>query len=86
MSSQASNEATTGDSIKTSYKEQLDKAAEKAKGPPAGTKVDEEPSTTLLDKGTLTCDTQTRSTFLMSDSNRVRPSSRNVARQGGEEG
>ncbi|OIW29787.1 hypothetical protein CONLIGDRAFT_631864 [Coniochaeta ligniaria NRRL 30616] len=51
MSSQTNNnEATTGDRIKTTYKEQLDKAAEKVKGPPAGTK--EEPSETLLDKVT----------------------------------
>ncbi len=49
MSSQASNEAATGDSIKTPYKEQLDKAAEKIKSPPAGT--NEEPKETLLDKG-----------------------------------
>jgi hypothetical protein len=46
---QANNEAATGDTIKTSYKEQLDKAAEKVKGPPAGT--NEEPKETLLDKG-----------------------------------
>ncbi|KAJ9161207.1 hypothetical protein NKR19_g2452 [Coniochaeta hoffmannii] len=50
MSSQASNEAATGDSIKTPYKEQLDKAAEKIKSPPAGT--NEEPKETLLDKVT----------------------------------
>jgi hypothetical protein len=50
MSSQSSNEAATGDSIKTTYKEQLDKAAEKVKSPPAGT--NEEPKETLLDKGT----------------------------------
>jgi hypothetical protein len=49
MSSQGNNEAATGDSIKTNYKEELDKAAEKVKGPPAGTK--EEPVPTLLDKG-----------------------------------
>lgn len=49
MSSKTNNEATTGDSIKTPYKEQLDKAAERVKGPPAGT--NEEPSETLLDKG-----------------------------------
>ncbi|KAB5575693.1 hypothetical protein GE09DRAFT_1092966 [Coniochaeta sp. 2T2.1] len=50
MSSQSGNEAATGDSIKTPYKEQLDKAAEKVKGPPAGT--NEEPKETLLDKVT----------------------------------
>ncbi|KAH8908853.1 hypothetical protein BR93DRAFT_966881 [Coniochaeta sp. PMI_546] len=50
MSTQANNEATTGDSIKTPYKDQLDKAAERVKGPPAGT--NEEPSETLLDKVT----------------------------------
>lgn len=51
MSSQTSNEAATGDSIKTGYKQQLDKAAEKVKGPPAGT--NDEPKETLLDKGLL---------------------------------
>lgn len=51
MSNAASNEAATGDSTKTAYKEQLDEAAEKVKAPPAGT--NEEPKETLLDKGAV---------------------------------
>jgi hypothetical protein len=69
MSSQAGNEAATGDSIKTPYKEQLDKAAEKVKSPPAGTK--EEPQETLLDKGNCLYRTdpqlKARSSMLMTE-------------------